>query len=106
MTRDEASRQSRSVKKRPASKPDYVPDHQRLDSEAAQLKDVTWMNTEVVLEDFLTMSAKLLQTLYKSKLLLKPSACPHCGSTGAMPQNAGSICCSSAPALFCTHWWS
>ena len=45
VTKDEASRQSRSVKKRPAaSKPNYVPEYQKLDSEAAQLKDVTWMN--------------------------------------------------------------
>ena len=81
VTKDEASRQSRSVKKRPAaSKPNYVPEHQKLDSETAQLKDVIWMNTEVVLEDLLKMSEKqLLQTLYKSKHLLKPSACPHCG---------------------------
>ena len=79
VTKGEASRQSRSVKKRPAaSKPNYLPE-QKLDSETAQLKDVIWMNTEVVLEDLLKMSEKqLLQTLYKGKRLLKPSARPHC----------------------------
>ena len=71
VTKDEASRQSRSVEKRPAaSKPNYVPEYQKLDSVAAQL-----------------------QTLYKSKHLPKPSACPHCGQESHLKKQVAVLRC-------------
>ena len=64
VNKDEETRQSRRSSKKVVLKPTYVPTHRVFDDKPTETRTLTWMNSKIVLEDFLKMSEKsFLQSL-------------------------------------------